>query len=309
MHLCGSSDSSSTPLSSVFGVLAPLPRPKTSVLRDADQPGKWASGMVNDLAGLVGGIDALERLDAVQLPGDPFNWAAVADTDRAVVCDVLARIDDCVERAYDIEYRTIARRLLERIAALDPNSLRRGSVVRTAAAITWLALRGNGRLDGRGWPTADGLWAMFGVSSCAARGRSLFSSTGLTPRPGADTSVFSRMSDVWLRDPNLLHSRTRALVLQYREATIRNIEAEAAKCAEAHPIKRLPDGNLRIAARTVTPRWAIRAPTESGRALVLATFGESEDDPEVLALSVSDARHLVNLLERALDSPTPTLAL
>jgi hypothetical protein len=305
MHLCDSSENSSASSMPIFGVLAPPVRSTHSVLHDAEQLG-WASS-VSDLAGLVGGIDALEGLDDVPLRDDPFDWTLVADKDRSVVAELLALIDDRVEHAFGIEYQIVTHRLLERIATHDPSSLRRGSVMRTAAALTWLALRGNGELSGRRWPSATGIWAMFRVSSCADRGRVLFSSTGMTPRQCRDYSPFRSWSDVWLCDPLLLHSDSRMSVMEQRDATIRAIESDATGREEAHPIKRLADGNLSISARSVTPRWAIRSRNASGRALVLTTFGESEDDPEVLALSISDARHLIALLERALDSTTPVL--
>ena len=125
--------------------------------------------MVGDLAALVGGIDALEHLDTIPLPDEPFDWSVVADTDCSFVENLLGLIDEHVERLFGVEYRTVAHRLVERIASRDPATLRSGSEVRTAAAITWLALRGNGVINGRRWPTANGIWAMFRVSSCAGR--------------------------------------------------------------------------------------------------------------------------------------------
>ena len=53
---------------------------------------------------------------------------------------------------------------------------------------------------------------------------------------------------------------------------------------ESQPLQQLPDGGLRIAAKPVTPRWAMRSRTDGERSMVVVTFGESEDKPEVLAL-------------------------
>jgi hypothetical protein len=190
-----SSDNSSAHRPPLFGVLQQPAASKRSVLRDTDQLSTWQIGMVNDLAALVGGIDALEHLDSVPLPDEPFDWGVVTENDRSFVENLLGLIDDHVERLFGIEYRTVTHRLIERIASLDSATLRSGSQVRTAAAITWLALHGNGVVNGRPWPTANGIWAMFRVSSCAARGRSLFKSAGLAPRHAAPHSMFGKMSE------------------------------------------------------------------------------------------------------------------
>jgi hypothetical protein len=306
MHLVNSSDNASAPRPSAFGILPPHTTSTTPDLREIVRGNDWTARMIKDLCDLIGGIDALQDLDAIPLPNAGFDWAVVADADRTVVTEVLAEIDQRVAHWFGDEYQVVAHRLLARLAAHNPSSLYRGTAVRTAAAITWLALRGNDALGGRRRPTASTVWAVFRVSNCADRGRGLFKAIGLAPRLYSK-SLFDNHSDVWLGDPSLLHSQTRASLLRRREIAIAAIEQDAVRRAEAHPLKRMADGNLLISARSVTPRWAIRAPNSAGRELVLATFGESEDEPEVLALSISDARHLVALLENALGSPMLTV--
>jgi hypothetical protein len=52
------------------------------------------------------------------------------------------------------------------------------------------------------------------------------------------------------------------------------------------PMRFNHDGRLQMRGRRAVPRWALRAPDESGRAVVLVTFGEHERDLEVIGFSV-----------------------
>ncbi len=304
MHLVNSNDNPSASSPPIFGVLPSSTTPTKTTLRNLVQSDHWTGRMVGDLCDLVGGIHNLENLDVTPLRDTPFDWAVVSETDQVMVRELLREIDERVASWFGDEYQVIAHRLVERIASHSPKSLSRGPATRTAAAITWLALRGNGALARSRWPRANTIWSVFRVSNCTDRARGLFKEIGLAPRP-LDSHKYVDQAEIWLSDPSLLHSETRRDLVQRLAVAMCAIEQDAARRIASHPLKRLENGSLSISARSVTPRWAIRAPTASGRTLVLITFGETEDDPEVLSLSVPDARHLVTLLERALDSAHP----
>jgi hypothetical protein len=97
---------------------------------------------------LVGGYDALMQLDAEPLPNDEFDWSSVEPQDQAFVTLVLALVDRYCGEVLDDEYRTIARRILARVAARDPRVLRRSqNTDRFAAGLMWLVGRGSGRFE------------------------------------------------------------------------------------------------------------------------------------------------------------------
>jgi hypothetical protein len=284
----------------MFGV-APTPRPPSEItLAQAAELPDWTGDMVRDVAVLVGGIEKLEALHVDPLPDEEIDWSRVADTDRDVVARVLETIATADCWFLDAQYSTIIVRLLQRIVANDPQALHKGDPARTGAALVWLATRGNGQLGRRGRVTAELLWYAFRVSNCAERGRSLHRVLGFAPR---EKDIWGHATDVWLADPLLLHSEVRAQLLQRRQYAVTYVIAEAERRLAATPIVDLGNGKVSIKGRLVMPRWAIRAPTQNGRSTVLVTFGETNDDAEVLGLSVPDARRLVTMLQEALDSP------
>jgi len=81
--------------------------------------------LFESLVGQAGGWEELWSLDAEPLPDEPFDWSAVEPVDRPFVGEVLRLAEECCHALLDAEYRTIARRLLARIAAHDPRPLRR----------------------------------------------------------------------------------------------------------------------------------------------------------------------------------------
>ena len=119
MPLNSSDHRSNAPRPQVFGLTPPHVDPACSVLRSALQSSQRYAGIVGALAGLVGGIDALEQLNDNPIADDPFDWTVldrVDRVDRAVVTAVLAEIDRCPDYIVDNEYRTVAHRLLELVA-------------------------------------------------------------------------------------------------------------------------------------------------------------------------------------------------
>ena len=187
----------------------------------------------------------------------------------------------------------------------DPDALSRSDARRTAAALTWLTLRSNNALGRKKRLQVDELWHMFGVSNCAARGWALLSAAGL-PDPNAERLFGDPPRRVvWLSDSNLLDSTVRARLVCERNGLVGAALDQIRKHDEQRPIRNVGNGQVHIRARPITPRWALTAVAETGRATVMVTVGESDDDVEVLALSIPDARRLVSMIGTALDAPFP----
>jgi len=248
------------------------------------------------------GADALWSFDAEPLPDDPFDWTAVELVDRPFVTDVLRVVDECCDLLLDVEYRTIARRLLARVAAHDPRPLRRSPHAgRCAAGLVWLVGQTSGGFTRRGRPYAGWIWAWFGVSNCADRGRTMWRAAG-----------FGDPDDPWdhTRDPlvfgdvALLHSDRRAGLIQRREYLRdvaigrRTLEIESSDGRTAQ---------VRVRARPARAVTALKARSEDGKAIVVVGFGAELDDAQYLSLGVPDAHDLVHMLQHALDAPIPHL--
>src|SRR5215207_7526430 len=77
------------------------------------------------LVDVVGDADTLWRLDTDPLPDEEFHWSAVDPVDKAFVEEVVALSDECCRLVLDVEYQTIVRRILARVAAQDPRPFRR----------------------------------------------------------------------------------------------------------------------------------------------------------------------------------------
>lgn len=179
------------------------------------------------LSVIVGGLDILWTLDAEPVPDEPFDWSGVELRDRPYVAEVLALSDACCDDLFDHEFRTIARRILARVAARDPRPLRRSTnAARSAAGLVWLAVAGNrdrGPVRAR---SSAGLWAWFGVSNASERGRVLRLAAGLGSGLPPGGPLGRAMT---LGDPALLHSRFRAQLIARRDliADLPRLIAEA----------------------------------------------------------------------------------
>lgn len=262
-------------------------------------------------------------LSNTPFPNEPFGWTGIDPRHVHVVTEVLAALDDGlgpagppveelglnaltlaglrrhVQARIDDEYRTITRRLLARVARAEPGQLSRSSAVETAAAFAWLALTGNDAFRRQGRLRATDIWYLFGVESCTRRGRALYRSLGFASSPDDDTP----RGALPLPDPELMHFVSRGDLLRLCEHFVAEFANGRRQERESQPIQALPDGRIRIAAKPMAPRWAIRFKDDGGRSQVIVTFGEREDKPEVRALSVPDARHLISMLEKALAVP------
>ena len=117
-------------------------------LPEAEVP-SYPEIMLDTLRRAVGGEDALDKLDAVPLPDEPFAWAPIPADIHARVTEVLRLVDRCCDELLDVEYRTACRRYLGRAAAADPEIFRRRSRAETAAAaICWGIGKANDLFNG-----------------------------------------------------------------------------------------------------------------------------------------------------------------
>jgi hypothetical protein len=103
-----------------------------------------SESMIAMLEREVGGADALDHLDTVPLPDEPFDWSHIPEDIHDRVAEVLDQVDGCCAELFDIEFRTACRRLLARVAVGDPQIFRRRSAARTAAgAVCWMIGQAN----------------------------------------------------------------------------------------------------------------------------------------------------------------------
>jgi hypothetical protein len=217
---------------------------------------------MESLQALVGGFDALMRLDAEPLPNDDFDWSAVEAEDRPFVTMVLERVERYCESVLDAEYRTIARRILARVAGRDPRVLRRSrNVDRFAAGLVWLTGRGSSRFErSAGPPSSRDLWEWFGVTDCADRGRSLRIAADLFPDDHLIEHIFP--GDLALGDAGLIHSSYRAHLVRLRD--LRSADAPAP--THPSPVVSFDGNRLVIAAVPVAVLGAAKSlPVEGER--------------------------------------------
>jgi hypothetical protein len=257
---------------------------------------------MKSLQAIVGGFDALMNLDAAPLPHEDFDWSSVEPRDAAFVGLVLRLVDDCCEEMLDYEYRTIARRILARVAARDPRVLRRSdNADRCAAGLVWLAGRGSGSFGRRaGRLRSSQLWHWFGVANCSDRGRALRSAAGLFP--DGDLIRYDFSDEIALGDAGLLHSRYRTHLVRQRDFRVQN----AAERERRSPVITVDGDRLVVAAEPITVLGAAKSlPVDGERLGVCIVLGDDLDNATVYDLSIPDAHKLVTCLQAALNDPPP----
>ncbi|MDZ7887689.1 MAG: DUF6398 domain-containing protein [Mycobacterium sp.] len=177
--------------------------------------------LLGHFAQLVGGGAELDRLDAEPLPDEPFQWSDIPDDVTARVSEVLELADRCCDELLDIEYRTVSRRLLSRIAAGDPAIFRRNGRVETAAAaIIWIAGKANGLFDpGTGGVRlrATDVTDHFGIGKNSAYQRA----KPLLRAGGFSDDTFA----VHLGSPEYLVSHYRAEILAHRDGVLGDLNS------------------------------------------------------------------------------------
>jgi hypothetical protein len=268
----------------------------------ADTRAEAWSDYLQSMQVLVGGYDELMRLDAEPLPNEEFEWSTVEPQDRAFVTLVLALVDRYCEEVLDDEYRTIARRILARVAARDPRVLRRSqNTDRFAAGLVWLAGRGSGRFERSGGPPSSReLWQWFGVTDCSDRGRSLRIAADLFPADHLIGHVFP--GDLALDDAALLHSCYRKGLVMRRDTR----RAVAVEDAQRSPVVSYDGNQLVVAAQPVAVLGAAKSlPVEGERQGICIILGTELDNAECYDVSIPDAHKLVQCLQVALDEPPP----
>ena len=169
--------------------------------------------MIQGLADVVGGEEALASLGALPLADEPFRWDGVPEDIRPRLEVVLGLVERCCDELLDLEYRTVCRRLLRRAACGGPEVFRRQARDEpAAAAVVWLA----GKVNGLFTPSGGGLLvkdvlAWFGIThgSVAQRATSLRAAAGLPGSP--------RASSVRFADPGLLTSFRRSELIEIRD--------------------------------------------------------------------------------------------
>jgi Domain of unknown function (DUF6398) len=147
-----------------------------------DEPGNFEHPMIDWLALEVGDPIQLERLDDDTLPDEPFRWDGIPDDVTARVHEVLALTDRCCEEILDVEYRTVCRRVLARIASRGPELFRRNGRAETAAAaLVWIVGKANDLFEHRpGGMQVKALMSHFGLgqSSVAQRAATMLRAGG-----------------------------------------------------------------------------------------------------------------------------------
>ncbi|MED5812877.1 DUF6398 domain-containing protein [Mycolicibacterium sp. 050232] len=135
-------------------IRSPRPQGPAALLDALDVHGEfdepyWHQEMeLESLARQVGGDEQLDQLNAVPLPDEPFDWSGIPDDVTPRVAEVLDLADGCCDALLDVEYRTVARRVLARVASMGPEVFRRKSRADTAAAaVVWIAGKANGQCE------------------------------------------------------------------------------------------------------------------------------------------------------------------
>ncbi len=166
----------------------------------------------------AGSDDALRALDDRPLPDEDFDWAGIPDDVHDKVAEVLELTDACCDDLLDVEYRTVCRRLLARVAAGDPAVFRRrASSATAAAAICWIVGKDNDLFSPAGGRMlVKDLMAHFGLAQggVSQRAETLMKAAGFDPS--------ARRWDLRLGDPDLLVSRRRRRMIELRDEYLTN---------------------------------------------------------------------------------------
>lgn len=264
-------------------------------------PRDWLCEHIIELGEFVGGLDVLEQLHAEPLPDEPFDWGAAGLAHRGLVAQILELADAACDELFDAEIRTVARRVLARaVRAGSPKLHDDADPVRLAAALVWVAAKGNVRLGRAAGLYAKQLWAHFGVPDCGEIGRALLRAAVPDASRRAPYWIGSRVE--WLGDVALLTGAMRAAVLTHLDELLDTAAQEAGERLALRPYGGSGDGWERVRALRYSVRQVVKAADEARRAYVVIQFGELAP-ARVVALRRSDALRLRDLLDAALDLP------
>lgn len=140
----------------------------------------WHDWELQSVADAVGGKEELDRLDTQPLPDEEFDWSDIPEDIAATVSAVLDAADRCCAELLNVEYRTVCRRVLARVARRAPEAFRRrASTVTAAAAVVWIAGKGNGLFDFGSPVRSSHIVEHFGIkSSPSQRGGTFLRAAG-----------------------------------------------------------------------------------------------------------------------------------
>lgn len=269
-------------------------------------PHDWLTDHVVDLAALVGGFDVLERLDDKPLPDEPFDWNLAGLAHRALVIEVLGRSDAWCDELFDVEVRTVARRLLARAVRAGAPPLRDDAeLARLAAGLVWLAAKGNGRLGKAAGLYAKHLWAHCGVRDSGAIGRAIAVAVAVAVNRQVRWRdhywIDSRVE--WLGDVELLTGAMRSAILRRLDELLDATAGDAAERIALFPFGRVSGGGWeRIRALRYGVRRVVKAADGARRAYVVIELGEASAS-RLVALRLDDAFALRAGLDDALALP------
>lgn len=267
-----------------------------------------SSQLWRTLALACGGLDAVDTLTDEALPDEPFDRSAVPPQLSERVSEVLRAVDGFCESELDVEFRTAMRRVLAQATRHSPDWFGgRQTPQRLAAAVAWVTLSGNFALGRRRhhWCGED-IWYRFGVSSAAELGRRLADRLGMRGDE-ADSSTLAFLddmqTDIRLGDAALLRSGARRHLINLREIAIDVDEQIATRRERAGPVHYVGDDRIEVRGRPRPVIGAFKGTSAEGRAHVMLAFGDDVEGTEVLAVTIPDARTLIQSIRGALDAP------
>jgi len=134
-------------------------------LGEFDQDVSDEEYFLGSLAANVGGMAALDALDEVPLADEELDLDSMPDDIRDRVRRVEALAADVCENYFgDVELRTVARRILARVAPSEPIIFRRNGRDETAAAaLCWIVAKANDVFACGTDPNVAGMMAYLGL--------------------------------------------------------------------------------------------------------------------------------------------------
>lgn len=191
------------------------PRAVLAAMGFPDPTAAWEATQRQDLVAVVGGEDALEALDDVPLPDEPFAWDGVPDGAQDRTALVLELTDEACDALFDREVRTACRRLLARLAAERPDLLTgRGQPATAAWAVCWIVGTANDVFSSRSscfQGRVKDLTAHLGLTAPAnARAATFLKALGIEHEPAFSLTLA-------LGTPDLLTSCRRRQIVRRRD--------------------------------------------------------------------------------------------
>jgi len=272
---------------------------------------------IEDFIDICGGLDAAGALHAepwVVEPSFPESTCVVrelrpasrlAEREEARVAEVLELAEEYCAEALDPEYTLIVGRLVARMSQHPERPLagHRSRPERLAAAVVWVALEANGALGRTRNTSATALWRGFGVSTCAAIGRSLAASMGWIALDEQPRSPLLWHTEVLVDDVRLLHSCRRLELLEHRLLLQQLVTQELLGREPDRSVTNVGEGRYELTTYPAECHGVCKVMDQEGRLHVVLAFSDAADELRLVQVSVPDARVLSGELEQALAAP------